>query len=64
MVVLDIDKARETVKVAVGMGEFIDFIHDAGTSHPGPLKSPLYTSFPICPSVLWPRAPMMPQPGR
>jgi short-subunit dehydrogenase len=30
------DNAREMVKAAVGMGEFIGFIHNAGTNHPGP----------------------------
>jgi NAD(P)-dependent dehydrogenase (short-subunit alcohol dehydrogenase family) len=30
------DNARETVKAAVGMGEFIGFIHNAGTGHPSP----------------------------
>ncbi|MGA3192649.1 MAG: SDR family NAD(P)-dependent oxidoreductase [Candidatus Bathyarchaeia archaeon] len=29
-------KAREMVKAAVGIGEFIGFIHNAGTAHPGP----------------------------
>jgi NAD(P)-dependent dehydrogenase (short-subunit alcohol dehydrogenase family) len=30
------NNAREMVKAAVGMGEFIGFIHNAGTAHPGP----------------------------
>jgi NAD(P)-dependent dehydrogenase (short-subunit alcohol dehydrogenase family) len=28
--------AREMVKAAVGIGEFVGFIHNAGTLHPGP----------------------------
>jgi len=28
--------AREMVKAAVGIGEFVGFIHNAGTAHPGP----------------------------
>ena len=30
------DNAREIVRAAVGVGEFIGFIHNVGTSHPGP----------------------------
>ena len=30
------NNAREMVKTAVGMGEFIGFIHNAGTAQPGP----------------------------